>query len=219
MSNITAESVKKLREMTGAGMMDCKSALAEANGDFDAAIEVLRKKGLKDLAKRAGRTAAEGTIGTYVHGAGQIVAIVELNCETDFVSKGQDFKDLARDIAMQIAAVKPLYVSREEVPANILEKEDEIVKATLTEAQLKSADKILQGKRESFFKEFCLLDQASVKDDKVTIKAMIETLSAKCGEKIVVRRFTRMEVGEGIEKRESNLADDVAATITETRAV
>lgn len=213
MSEITAGMVKELREMTGAGMMDCKKALAEASGSMEAAVEILRKKGLKDIGKRAGRTAAEGTVGTYVHSNDQIVALVELNCETDFVARGDDFKECARGLAMHVAAMKPLYLSSEEIPASVIEKEKEIFLEQLTPAQRNNADKILPGKLAKFYEENCLLDQPYVKDDsgKMAVKNVIEELSIKCGEKVTVRRFIRFEVGEGIEKQKADLASDVAA--------
>lgn len=215
MSEVSASLVRELREKTGAGMMDCKSALKEANGDMDAAIEVLRKKGLKDLGKRAGKTAAEGTIGVYSHAGDQVVSIVELNCETDFVARGEDFKNLARSLAMQVAAMKPLYITADHVPASVLQKEKEIFFEQLNEGQKKNADKILEGKLQKFFEENCLMNQLFVRDDsgKQTVKQLVEELSIKCGEKIVVRRFERFEVGEGIEKQQANLAAEVAATI------
>lgn len=215
MSEVSASLVRELREKTGAGMMDCKSALKEANGDMDAAIEVLRKKGLKDLGKRAGKTAAEGTIGVYSHAGDQVVSIVELNCETDFVARGEDFKNLARSLAMQVAAMKPLYITVDHVPASVLQKEKEIFFEQLNEGQKKNADKILEGKLQKFFEENCLMNQLFVRDDsgKQTVKQLVEELSIKCGEKIVVRRFERFEVGEGIEKQQANLAAEVAATI------
>ena len=214
MSGITAEQVKRLREMTGAGMMDCKSALAEANGDFDQAVEVLRKKGLKDVAKRAGKTAAEGTIGVYIHAGDQVGAIVELNCETDFVARGQEFRDTARELALHVAAMKPMFLSQSEVPQVLIEKEKEIALAQLTEAQRKNADKILPGKLSKFFQDVCFLDQSFVKEDKKTVQQIIDELSAKCGEKVIVRRFVRFEVGEGIERSVADLAADVAQTIS-----
>lgn len=218
MSEVSAELVKKLREATGAGMMDCKVALKEANGNMDAAIDVLRKKGLKDLNKRAGKTAAEGSIGVYSHQGDQVVAVVELNCETDFVARGDEFKELAKSIAMQIAAMKPLYVSQEEVPQEVLRKEEEICLEQLNEQQKKNADKIIPGKLQKFFEEVCLLNQMFIRDDsgKKTVKTLLEEYSMKCGEKVAVRRFQRYEVGEGITKVESNLAAEVAATISGT---
>lgn len=209
----SAESVKQLREKTGAGMMDCKNALSEAKGDFDLAIEILRKKGLKDIGKRTGRTAAEGAIGVYVHPGDQVVAIVELNCETDFVARGEEFKRTARDIAMHVAAMKPLYTSIEEVPAAIVEKEKEIAFVQLNDAQKAKADKILAGKLEGFYKETVLLSQPYCKDEAKSVKEVVDELSVKTGEKVVVRRFQRFQVGEGIQKAVQDLAADVAATI------
>ena len=215
MTQVTSGMIKQLREMTGAGMMDCKSALTEADGSIDGAIEVLRKKGLKDIAKRAGKTAAEGTIGVYTHPGDQVVAVVELNCETDFVARGSDFKALARDLAMHVAAIKPLYVSAEEVPESLIEKEKEICLEQLNEQQKLKADKILPGKIEKFLESVVLLKQTFIKDEteSQTVQALIESLGMKCGEKVSIRRFSRIEVGEGVEKVQSNIADDVAAMV------
>jgi len=213
---ITAEAVKELRQRSGAGMMDCKNALQEAGGSMDSAIEILRKKGLKDISKRAGKVAAEGTVGVYVHPGDQVVAVVELNCETDFVSRGNDFRDLARNIAMHVAAMKPQYLSREDVPSEVLAKEQEIFLEQLTEAQRKNADKILPGKIDKFYEDVTLIDQLYVKDPtgKLTIKHLLEELSSKVGEKVVVRRFQRYEVGEGVEKHQTNLREEVEAMAT-----
>jgi elongation factor Ts len=207
--------IKKLREMTGAGMMDCKAALTEAEGSLDKAIEVLRKKGLKDIAKRAGKTAAEGTLGVYVHPGDQVVAVVELNCETDFVARGEEFRSVARDVAMHVAAMKPRFLSVEEVPEQILEKEKEILMEQLNDEQKKKADKILPGKIEKFLEGAVLMRQIFIKDEteSKTIKDLIDALSMKCGEKVSIRRFSRIEVGEGVEKTQSNIADDVAAMV------
>lgn len=215
MSQVTSEMIKKLREMTGAGMMDCKSALTEAEGSMDKAVEVLRKKGLKDIAKRAGKTAAEGTMGVYVHPGDQVVALVELNCETDFVARGEEFRQLARDLAMHVAAMKPAYLSDEEVPEAVIAKEREIAFEQLNEQQKKKADMIIPGKLEKFLEGAVLLRQVFIKDEteSKTIKDLVEALSMKCGEKVTVRRFVRQEVGEGIEKVQSNIADDVAAMV------
>ena len=215
MSQVTSEMIKKLREMTGAGMMDCKSALNEAEGSMDTAIEILRKKGLKDIAKRAGKTAAEGTMGVYVHPGDQVISVVELNCETDFVARGDEFRQLARDIAMHVAAMKPAYLTDEEVPESVIAKEKEIAFEQLNEEQKKKADKILPGKLEKFLESSVLLRQIFIKDETESknIRDMVEALSMKCGEKVTVRRFVRMEVGEGIEKVQSNIAADVAAMV------
>lgn len=215
MTEVSAALVKELREKTGAGMMDCKKALSEANGDMSAAIEVLRKKGLKDVNKRAGKIAAEGAIGVYTHPGDQVVALVELNCETDFVAKGEDFKQLARMIAMQVAAMKPTFVSIEEIPAAIIEKEKEILLEQLPAEKRAQADKIIPGKLKTFYEASVLLEQGFIKDDsgKKTIKDIVTEYSVKCGEKVQVRRFLRMEVGEGVEKATGNFADEVMATV------
>ncbi len=212
MSDISSELVKELRNRTGAGMMDCKAALKEANGSMDAAIEVLRKKGLKNIGKRAGKVASEGTIGTYVHAGDQVAVVVELNSETDFVARSDDFKQLAKDIALHIAAMKPTYANVEDVPAAVIEKEKEIFLAQLNENQRNNADKILPGKIEKFYEDTVLLKQLFVRDEAgtKTVKDLIEALSMKVGEKIVVRRFVRFEVGEGIEKAETDFAAEVA---------
>jgi elongation factor Ts len=207
--------IKKLREMTGAGMMDCKGALNEAEGSIDKAIEILRKKGLKDIEKRAGKTAAEGTLGVYIHPGDQVVSVVELNCETDFVGRGEEFRQLAKDLAMHVAAMKPRYLSVEDVPEQILEKEKEILMEQLTEDQKKKADKILPGKIEKFLESVVLLKQIYIKDEteSKTIKTLVDDMGMRCGEKVTVRRFSRLEVGEGVEKVAGNLAADVAAMV------
>ena len=216
MGEVSADAVKELRTQTGAGMMDCKRALSEANGSFDLAIEILRKKGLKDIGKRAGKVAAEGTIGVYVHAGEQVVSIVELNCETDFVARGEEFKGVAKDIAMHVAAMKPLYATVEDVPESVIAKEKEIAFEQLSEAQKSKADMILPGKLEKFYEDTVLLRQLYVKDDsgKKTVKDIVEELSVKVGEKVTLRRFQRFEVGEGIQKAQVNLAAEVAATLS-----
>ena len=215
MANISAKLVKELREQTGAGMMDCKKALTETEGNIDKAIDFLRKKGLKNVEKRAGKVAAEGTILSYIHAGGRIGVLLELNCETDFVGKGDDFQALAKDIAMHIAWANPKYVSREEVPEDVIEKEKEIYKSQLKPEQQKMADKILPGKIEKFFESVCLLEQVDVKDTtgKKKILDIINEKGAKLGEKLSLRRFVRYEVGEGIKKEDSNYADEVAQTV------
>ena len=216
MSAITSDMIKKLREMTGAGMMDCKGALNEAEGSIDKAIEILRKKGLKDIEKRSGKTAAEGTLGVYIHPGDQVVSVVELNCETDFVGRGDEFRQLAKDLAMHVAAMKPRYLTVEDVPEQILEKEKEILMEQLNDEQKKKADRILPGKIEKFLEGVVLLKQIYIKDDteSKTIKTLIDDMSMRCGEKVTVRRFSRLEVGEGVEKVAGNLADDVAAMVS-----
>ena len=214
MAEVSATMVKELREKTGAGMMDCKKALAETGGDFAKAEEWLRKKGISRAEGKASRVAAEGMIGTYIHG-GRIGVIVEVNCETDFVARNTDFQDLVKDVAMQIAAANPKYVRREEVPTEQLEKEKEIQRALLKQANKPEAmwDKILVGKVEKYYEGVCLVDQLWVKDDKKKVGEMITERSAKIGEKVSVRRFVRYEVGEGIEKKKEDLAAEVAKTL------
>jgi elongation factor Ts len=216
MSAITSDMIKKLREMTGAGMMDCKGALNEAEGSIDKAIEILRKKGLKDIEKRSGKTAAEGTLGVYIHPGDQVVSVVELNCETDFVGRGDEFRQLAKDLAMHVAAMKPRYLTVEDVPEQILEKEKEILMEQLNDEQKKKADRILPGKVEKFLEGVVLLKQIYIKDEteSKTVKTLIDDMSMRCGEKVTVRRFSRLEVGEGVEKVAGNLADDVAAMVS-----
>jgi elongation factor Ts len=198
---ITAEQVKQLRDKTGAGMMDCKSALTEAGGDMEKAIEILRKKGLASAAKRAGRATKDGIIGHYIHMGGKVGVIVEVNCETDFVARTPDFQTLAKEIAMHIAAAAPLYVKREDVPADVLDKEKEIYRAQFTGQNKPEAviEKIAEGKLESYFSQVCLLDQPSVRDPNVTIKQMIASAVAKTGENVTISRFARFKLGEGAE--------------------
>jgi elongation factor Ts len=197
---ISPEDVKKLREKTGVGMMDCKKALAETNGDFNKAVEILRKKGMDVANKRSGRTASQGQVGAYIHMGGKIGVLLEVNCESDFVAKSDDFQNFVKDISMQIAAASPDWVSREEVPEDVLNKEKEILK----EQALKSGkpekilDKIVEGKLTKFYSERCLLDQHFVKDQDKTIKQLLDELMAKTGEKCLVRRFARFQVGEEI---------------------
>jgi elongation factor Ts len=206
--------VKELREKTGAGMMDCKKALTETAGDFAKAEDWLRKKGITGAAKKAGRVAAEGLVGTYVHG-GKIGVLVEVNCETDFVARNEDFQVLVKDIAMHIAAANPQYVRREEIPASELEKEKEIHRQQLREQKKPEAmlDKIITGKIEKYYETVCLVDQFWVKDDKKRIHELVTERIAKIGENISIRRFVRYQVGEGIEKKKEDLAAEVAKTI------
>ncbi len=215
MTEIKASDVKNLREITGAGMMDCKKALQEANGDQEKAIEALRKMGLKSVTKRAGKVAAEGFIGMYLHAGGQIAAIVELNCETDFVARGDEFQDCAKGIAMHVAAMKPAYLQESDIPEAIIEKEKQLVFDSLKENQKDMAEKITAGKLRKFYEDNCLVHQPYVKDDsgKLTIAQLVENLSAKVGEKVTVRRFAVFEVGEGIEKEVTDLAAEVQATL------
>ena len=214
MADVSAAMVKELREKTGAGMMDCKKALAENAGDFVKAEEWLRKKGITGAAKKAGRTAAEGLVGAYVHN-GKVGVLVEVNCETDFVARNEDFQALVRDVALHVAALSPQYVRREEVPAEVLEKEKDIERVKLREQKKPEAmiEKILTGKIEKYFETVCLLDQPFVKDDKKKVHEVVTEAIAKIGENISIRRFTRYQVGEGIEKRKEDLAAEVAKTL------
>lgn len=204
--SITAEMVKQLREKTGAGMMECKKALTEANGDFEKAIEVLRKKGISAAEKRAGRAASEGIIGSYIH-MDKIGVLVEVNCETDFVARTDDFRALVKDIAMHIAAANPRYLSREDVPAEVIEKEKEIYKEQIKGKPEHIMDKIVEGKLEKFYNENCLLEQIFVKDpeQKKTIKEIVTEAIAKMGENIVVKRFVRFQLGEEVEKERGQI--------------
>ncbi len=210
---ISAQDVKDLRERTGAGMMDCKKALTEADGDMEKAIDLLREKGLAAAAKKAGRIAAEGIVEAYIHGGGRIGVLVEVNCETDFVAKTDEFKAFCRDIAMQIAAASPEYVRREEVPEHVLERERHIARqqAINDGKPEKILDKIVEGRIEKFYKEVCLMEQVYIKDNDLTVDKYLTSKIAKIGENISIRRFARFVVGEGIEKKESNLAEEVAA--------
>lgn len=212
MAEISASAVKELREKTGAGMMDCKKALAEAGGDFQKAEEVLRKKGLSAAAKKASRAATEGAVGSYVHMGGKIGVLVEVNCETDFAARNDAFQTLVKDVAMQIAASAPLYVKREEVPPEVVAKELEIARAQAREQKKPEPiiEKIAQGKLDKYYKEFCLLEQPFVKDDKKSVQDMITEQVAKIGENIQVRRFARFVLGEGLEKKSENYAEEVA---------
>jgi len=213
MSGISANLVKELRERTGAGMMDCKRALAECNGDVDKAADYLREKGLAAAAKKAGRIAAEGLVESYIHGAGRIGVLVEVNCETDFVAKTEDFKGFVRDVAMQIAAARPEYISKEDVPAEALEKERSILRAqALNEGKPeKIVDKMVIGRIQKYYKDVCLLEQPFIKDPDLTVQKMLTEKIAKIGENISIRRFVRFELGEGLEKRQNDLAAEVEA--------
>lgn len=212
---ITAELVKQLRERTGAGMMDCKKALTETDGNMDKAIEFLREKGLAAAAKKAGRIAAEGLVDAYIHGNGRIGVLVEVNIETDFAAANEDFKQLVKDIAMQIAAAKPEYVKKEEVPTDVLEKEMNILRAQARNEGKpeKIIEKMVEGRIDKFYKEICLLEQPWIKDPDKTIKQLVTEKIATIGENISIRRFARFERGEGLEKKEENFAEEVAKQI------
>jgi elongation factor Ts len=195
---ISASMVKELREKTGVGMMECKTALTETNGDFEKAIVYLRERGLASAAKKAGRVASDGSVACYIHAGGKLGVMIEVNSETDFVAKTDDFQTLARDLAMQVAAATPLYVRREQVPADIIEKEREIYRAQMGETKKPAEiiEKILTGKLEKYYEETCLLEQVFVKDPTKKISQLISETVAKVGENIQVRRFVRFKVGE-----------------------
>ncbi len=207
---ITAEQVKELRDRTGAGIMDCKKILTEAEGNMDKAIELLKEKGMAKAAKKAGRIAAEGLVDAYIHN-GKYGALVEVNSETDFVAKNEEFKTFVRDVAMHVAAAAPEYVRREDVPASIVEAEKEAQKQkAIAEGKPEAiAEKIVEGRMEKFYSEICLLDQPFVKDPDKTVGQILTELVARIGENIVIRRFVRFERGEGIEKKEENFAEEV----------
>jgi elongation factor Ts len=211
-ADVNASMVKELREKTGAGMMDCKKALAEAGGDFAKAEEVLRKKGLSAAAKKSSRAATEGAVASYIHMGGKIGVLVEVNCETDFVARTEGFQSLVKDLAMQVAAANPLWVRREEVPQEVLAKEVEIAKAQMRDQKKPDAilEKIAVGKLEKFYEQMCLLDQPFVKDDKKKVSEVLTDAVAKIGENIQIRRFARFVLGEGLEKKQENLAEEVA---------
>ena len=197
-ADISTETVKALREKTGVGMMDCKKALIESNGEMDKAVDILRALGLAAVARRAGRIAAEGVVDSYIHIGGKIGVLLEINCETDFVARNIEFQSFVKDIAMQIAASNPQYISREDVPDGIVDHEREILKSqTLAEGKPeKVADKIVDGRLEKFFSEVCLIDQPFIKDPKMSIKDLLGEFCAKIGENTVIRRFTRYQLGE-----------------------
>lgn len=209
---VNAQMVKQLRERTGAPMMDCKAALTDAKGDMDKAVEVLRKKGLAAAAKKAGRVTAEGAVGAYIHAGGKIGVLAEVNCETDFVARTDQFQELVRDIAMHIAASDPRFVHRDEVTADVLERERAIYREQAAASGKPPAvvERIVAGKVEKFYSEFVLLEQPFVKDPDHTVGEMIAERIGRIGENIQVRRFTRYKLGEGIEKRRDDFAGEVA---------
>ncbi len=204
--HIDAKVVKSLRERTGAGMMDCKKALQEAGGDEEKAINALREKGLSQAAKRAGRTTKNGMVDSYIHLGGKVGVLVEVNCETDFVARNEEFQEFVHDICLQVAATNPAYLRREDVPESEIEKEREIIRAqALNEGKPeKVIDNIVSGRIEKFYKENCLMEQAFVKDEEVTIGELLTNLIAKIGENIVISRYCRFEVGEGQESDETS---------------
>ena len=210
MANITAQMVKELREKSGAGMMDCKKALESTSGDIDKAMDFLREKGIASVAKKSSRIASEGLVDAYIHG-GRIGVIIEVNSETDFVAKNDDFKAFVRDMAMQVAAVSPKYVTRDEVPQEMVEHEKSILREqALNEGKPeKIVEKMVEGRLEKFFEEIVLLDQKFIKDSDMKVQDVLNNLIAKIGENIKIRRFTRYEVGEGLEKRNEDFAEEV----------
>lgn len=217
---VTAQMVKELRERTGAPMMQCKTALQETSGSIDDAIQVLRKKGLSAAAKKASRVAAEGVVASYIHSGGKIGVLVEVNCETDFVGRTDDFQNLVKDIAMHIAAAEPRFLHRDEVTEEVLRREREVYRdqALATGKPANVVEKIVDGKMEKFYAEAVLLEQPFVKNPDVTIRQMITEKVAQLGENIVVRRFARFKLGEGIEKKTGNFAEEVAAQVGASQA-
>jgi elongation factor Ts len=216
MSNaITPAAIKALREKTGAGMMECKAALTEGEGNEDKAIEILRKRGLASATKKSGRVAAEGLVDSYIHAGGKIGVLVEVNCETDFVARGEEFRNFVHDLAMHVAAAEPRYLTKEEVPAEALDKEREIA-FDQAKQDPKNAnkpqqvlDKIVEGRLSKFYQEVCLMEQPFVKDQNTTVGQLVTSMVAKTGENVRVRRFVRFKMGEGLEKRVSDISADV----------
>ena len=219
MADITAAAVKQLREKTGAGMMECKNALDEAEGNEEKAVDILRERGLASAKKREGRIAAEGIVGSYIHMGGKVGVLVELNCETDFVARGEEFQQLVKDIAMHIAAAEPRYVTREEIPASVLDKEREIARAQakndpkMANKPDQVIEKIVEGRLNKFYEETVLVDQPFVKAPEKTIAELVTEKTAKTGERIAVRRFTRYKMGEGIERRDDDFSGEVASML------
>lgn len=213
----TAKDVQDLRARTGAGMMDCKKALSECDGNMEKAIEYLREKGKATAAKKAGRIASEGIVDSYIHMGGKVGVLVEVNCETDFVARGEGFKNFVHDVALQIAAAKPTYVSKDEVPAAEVEHEKEILKAqALNEDKPKPMniiEKMVEGRVQKYYKDVCLLEQDFVKDPSKTITGLLNETIAAIGEKITIRRFVRFEMGEGLEKKVDNFAEEINAQV------
>ena len=219
MADITAGAVKSLREKTGAGMVDCKNALVEANGDETAAIDILRKKGMATAGKKAGRVTAEGVVGSYIHMGGKVGVLVEINCESDFVARGEEFQQLVKDVAMQIAAADPRYASREEVPAGELNKEREILMEQLKNDPKNAGkpedvmNKIIEGRLNKFYEDNVLVDQPFVKDPSKTVGELVAEKIGSIKENISIRRFTRFKMGEGIEKKQDDFAAEVASMV------
>lgn len=221
MANFTSADVMKLREQTGVGMMDCKKALTEADGNIEAAIKILREKGMASAAKKQGRIASEGIVSSYIHMGGRIGVLVEVNCETDFVARSDAFQELVHDIAMQIAAAKPEVVSVNDVdPAKVASEREILTAQAMNEPKPKPAaviEKMVEGRIKKYYKEVCLLEQEFVKDPSKTIATLINETVAKIGEKISVRRFVRYEVGEGLEKKENNFAQEIMEQVNQVK--
>jgi len=219
MAEITATAVKQLSEKTGAGMMECKNALVEAGGNEEKAVDILRERGLASAKKREGRIAAEGIVGSYIHMGGKVGVLVELNCETDFVARGDEFQQLVKDIAMHVAAAEPRYVSREEIPTGVLDKEREIARAQakndpkMANKPEQVIEKIIEGRLNKFYEETVLLDQPFVKAPEKTVGELVTEKVAKTGERIAVRRFTRYKMGEGLERRAEDFGNEVASML------
>ena len=219
MAEVTAAAVKQLRDKTGAGMMECKNALVEAGGNDEVAVDILRKRGLASAKKREGRIAAEGIVGQYIHMGGKVGVLVEVNCETDFVARGEEFQQLVKDVAMHVAAAEPKYVSQQDVPAAELDKEREIARAQ-AKNDPKNAnkpeqviEKIVEGRLHKFYEENVLLDQPFVRDSAKTVGELVTEKVAKTGEKITIRRFTRYKMGEGLERKQEDFGEEVASLI------
>jgi elongation factor Ts len=212
---VTAQDIAKLRAQTGAGMLDCKKALDETNGDYEKALDWLRERGVAKAAKRAGKVTAEGAVASYIHGEGKVGVLVEVNCETDFVAKNDGFKSLVYDIALHIAGSVPQYLSRDQVPADVLERELSVYREQMKNEgkPAEMIEKIVTGKVDKFYAEICLLEQPFIKDEDKTIEQLLTEKTGEIGEKITIRRFARYELGEGIEKEKVNLADEVEAQL------
>lgn len=212
---VTARMVKELRDMTGAGMMDCKKALTASEGDVEGAIKWLRQHDLATAEKKAGRIAAEGIVDSYIHEGGRIGVLIEVNIETDFAAKNKDFKELVYELAMQVAAMNPKYVTRDEVPEEVVEREREIARAQAIKSGKPEhiVERIVNGRLEKFYEEACLMEQSYIRDDNKTCEQLVKELIGKIGENIKVRRFVRYEMGEGLEKRNECFADEVAAQL------
>src|ERR1700716_2838054 len=219
MAEINAAAIKALREKTGAGMMECKKAITEANGNEERSIEIRRERGLASAKKKEGRVAAEGVVGSYIHMGGKVGVLVEVNCETDFVARGEEFQQLVKDIAMHIAAAEPRYVSKEEVTNEAIDKEREIANAAARNDPKNAnkpdqvIDKIVEGRINKFYEEVVLLDQPFVKDPTKTVGELVTEKVAKTGERITIRRFTRYKMGEGLERRDEDFSSEVASLV------